>query len=85
MRNKYQTDEIQGKIDVMNFKSEEIIVVINLTLTGKTSHYSIPPKKDTIKANENVANQQHDIRWEINVKPKETLEIKYVRSYNKRV
>jgi hypothetical protein len=81
----YQTDQIQGKIEVMNFKSEEIVVVINLTLTGKTSNYSIAPKKDIIKANGNVVNQQHDIRWEINVKPKETLEIKYVKLYSKRV
>ena len=32
-----------------------------------------------------TANQQHDIRWEVNVKPKQTLEIKYIRLYNKRV
>jgi hypothetical protein len=69
----------------MNYKSEEVTVVINVSLTGKMNNYSIPPKKDTIKANGNVVNQQHDIRWELNVKPKQTLEIKYVRLYNKRV
>ena len=81
----YQTEEIQGKIQVGNFKSEEIVVVINLTLTGKTSQYSIPPKKDAVKAIENVANQQHEIRWEVTIKPKQTLELKYVRLYSKRV
>lgn len=84
-RLKYQTDEIEGKLVVMNFKSEEVIVVINLSLTGKINQYSIQPKKDLIKANENVANQQHDIRWEINLKPKQTLDIHYIRLYNKRV
>jgi hypothetical protein len=69
----------------MNYKSEEVIVVINISLMGKMSNYSIPPKKDAIKAIENVANQQHDLQWEVHVKPKETLEIKYIRLYNKRV
>ncbi len=68
----------------MNFKSEEVVVVINLTLTGKMSDYSIAPTKDAIKVNENVANQYHDIRWKVYVKPKQTLEINYVRMYNKR-
>ena len=49
------------------------------------SHYSKEPKKDLIKANDNIANQQHDIRWEMNIKPKEKIEIKYIRLYNKRV
>lgn len=82
---KYQTDEIEGKLIVMNFKSEQVIVVINLSLTGKINQYSIQPKRDVIKANENVANQQHDIRWEIDLKPKQTLNIQYIRLYNKRV
>jgi hypothetical protein len=69
----------------MNYKSEEVIVVINISLMGKMSNYSIPPKKDAIKAIENVANQQHDLQWEVHVKPKQTLEIKYIRLYNKRV
>lgn len=81
----YRTDTLEGKLIVMNFKSEEVTVVINLALSGKTSDYSITPKKDSIKANENVANEQHDIQWKVNVKPRQTLEIKYVRLYNKRV
>lgn len=69
----------------MNYKSEEVVVVINLSLMGKMSNYTVPPKTDVVKANENRVNQQHDIRWEVNVKPKQTLEIRYARSYNKRV
>ena len=85
LHSKYKTDEIEGKLVVMNFKSEEVTVVINLSLTGKMNQYSIQPKKDLIKANENVANQQHEIRWEINLKSKQTLDIQYIRLYNKRV
>ncbi|CAF0766370.1 unnamed protein product [Rotaria sp. Silwood1] len=81
----YQTDQIDGKILVMNYKSEEVVVVITATLMGKMNNYSIAPKKDAIKADNNVANQRHDIQWEVNIKPKQTLEIKYVRSFNKRV
>ena len=81
----YQTDQIEGKLLVMNFKSEEVVVVVNLSLTGKMNEYSIEPKRDFVKATENTVNQQHDIRWEISVKPRQTLEIKYIRSYNKRV
>ncbi|CAF3344794.1 unnamed protein product [Rotaria sp. Silwood2] len=81
----YQTDQIDGKILAMNYKSEEVVVVITATLIGKISNYSIAPKKDAVKADNNVANQRHDIRWEVNIKPKQTLEIKYIRSYNKRV
>jgi hypothetical protein len=81
----YQTDQIEGKVSVMNYKSEEVVVVINVSLMGKMSDYSVPPKKDAIKADENTANQQHDIRWEVNLKPKQTLEIRYIRLYNKRV
>jgi len=69
----------------MNYKSEEVVVVINVKLMGKMSNYSVAPKTDAIKANENSVNQQHDIRWEVNVKPKQTIEIKYLRLYNKRV
>ena len=36
----------------MNYKSEEVVVVINISLMGKMSNYSIAPKKDAIKANE---------------------------------
>ncbi len=81
----YQSDNIEGKLVVMNYKSEEVVVVINVKLMGKMSNYSVAPKNDAIKANENSPNQQHDIRWEVNVKPKQTIEIKYVRLYNKRV
>ncbi|CAF4416511.1 unnamed protein product [Rotaria socialis] len=81
----YQTDQIEGKILVMNYKSEEVVVVINTILVGKMSNYSIAPKKDAVKTDGDVANQRHDIRWEITVKPKQTLEIKYVRSFNKRI
>ncbi|CAF5100115.1 unnamed protein product, partial [Rotaria sp. Silwood1] len=81
----YQTDQIDGKILVMNYKSEEVVVVITATLMGKMNNYSIAPKKDAVKADNNVANQRHDIQWEVNIKPKQTLEIKYVRSFNKRV
>jgi hypothetical protein len=69
----------------MNYKSEEVIVVINVTLSGKMSNYSIAPKKDAVKANAIGVNQQHDIQWKVNIKPKQTLEITYVRAYNKRV
>ncbi|UJR35070.1 hypothetical protein I4U23_027846 [Adineta vaga] len=81
----YQTDQLEGKITVMNYKSEEIIVAINTSSVGKTGNYSIEPKKDIVKASETTANPNHEISWEINVKPKQTLEIKYTRSYNKRV
>ncbi|CAM4788218.1 unnamed protein product [Rotaria magnacalcarata] len=81
----YQTDQIEGKILVVNYKSEEVIVVINTILVGKMSNYSIAPKKDAVKTDGDVANQRHDIRWEITVKPKQTLDINYVRSFNKRV
>ena len=84
-RTNYQTDQIEGKIVVMNYKPEEVVVVLNLSLMGKMSNYSVAPKKDSVKVNENVANQQHDIQWEVNVKPKQTLEIRYVRSFNRRV
>jgi hypothetical protein len=84
-RANYQTDQIEGKIVVMNYKQEEVVAVLNLSLMGKMSNYSVAPKKDTIKVNENVANQQHDIQWEVKVKPKQTLEIRYVRSFNRRI
>jgi SHS2 domain-containing protein len=70
----------------MNYKSEEVTVVINISLMGKMSNYSIVPKKDVIKATVyHGANQQHDIQWEVRVKPQQTLEMKYIRLYNKRV
>ncbi|CAF4992848.1 unnamed protein product, partial [Rotaria magnacalcarata] len=81
----YQTDQIEGKILVVNYKSEEVIVVINTILVGKMSNYSIAPKKDAVKTDGYVANQRHDIRWEVTVKPKQTLDINYVRSFNKRL
>ncbi len=81
----YQSENIEGKLSVMNYKSEEVVVVINVKLMGKMSNYSVAPKTDVIKANGNSVNQQHDIRGEVNVKPKQTIEIKYLRLYNKRV
>lgn len=69
----------------MNYKSEEVAVAISVSLMGKTSNYSVEPKKDIVKATETTANPHHDVNWEINVKPKQTLEIRYVRAYNKRV
>ncbi|CAF1322405.1 unnamed protein product [Rotaria sordida] len=81
----YQTDQIEGKILIRNHKSEEVVVVITAILVGKMGNYSIAPKKDAVKADNKGANPRHEIQWEINVKPKQTLEIKYVRSYNKRV
>ncbi len=81
----YQTDNIEGNIAVMNYKSEEVVVVINISIMGKTSDYSVKPKKDAVKANDITANPQHDIQWEVNIKPKQTLEIRYVRLFNRRV
>lgn len=49
------------------------------------SNYTIPPRKDSVKANEAVVNQQHEIRWEVDVKPKQKLEMKYLRVFNKRI
>lgn len=84
-RVKYQTDQIEGTITVTNYKAEEVVVVINATLAGKMSNYTVAPKKDSVKANEAVANQHHDIRWEVNIKPKQKLEMTYIRLYNKRI
>ena len=81
----YQTDNIEGKIAVMNYKSEEVVVVINISIMGKMSDYSVKPKKDAVKANDTTANPQHDIQWEVTIKPKQTLEIRYVRLFNRRV
>jgi hypothetical protein len=69
----------------MNFKSEEVAVVINIVLSGKMSNYSVQPKKDIVKVNQHVANEQHEIRWAVNIKPKETLQLRYNRLFNKRV
>lgn len=81
----YQVDEIEGKIVIMNYKSERVVVVINAALMGKTNNYSIEPKHDLVKVNENAANQKHDVRWEVTLNPRQTMEIKYYRQYNKRV
>ncbi|CAF4163676.1 unnamed protein product, partial [Rotaria sordida] len=81
----YQTDQMEGKILVRNHKSEEVVVAITATLMGKMGNYSIAPKKDAVKTGNDRANPRHEIQWEINVKSNQTLEIKYVRSYNKRV
>jgi hypothetical protein len=81
----YQTEQIEGNVILLNHKSEEVTVVINLLIQGKMSNYSIAPKKDSIQVNGDVTNQQHDIRWEIRIKPKEKMEIKYIRLYNQRV
>lgn len=81
----YQTDHVEGKIIVINLKPEQIVLVINLSSEGKFNNYSIKPKKDIIKSNDNVVNQQHEIQWEIKVQPKGTTEIVYTKSYNKRV
>ena len=81
----YQSDQIEGKFSVMNFKSEEVVVVINTSLMGKMNNYSVAPKTDVIKTIETTANERHEIVWEVNVKPKQTLEIKYMRLYNRRV
>ncbi|CAF0882267.1 unnamed protein product [Adineta steineri] len=84
-RTNYQADTIEGKISVVNYKTETIVVVINLSLTGKITNHSVAPKKDVMKTNENTVNEQHDIRWEINVKPKQTLDITYNKIYNRSV
>jgi hypothetical protein len=79
-----RSDNIEGKIAVMNYKSEEVVVVINISIMGKTSNYSVKPKKDAVKANYITANPKHDIQWEVNIKPKQTLEIGYVRLFNRK-
>ncbi|CAF4313122.1 unnamed protein product, partial [Adineta steineri] len=84
-RTNYQSDNIEGKISVVNYKTETIVVVVNLSLTGKITNHSVAPKKDVMKTNENTVNEQHDIRWEINVKPKQTLDITYNKIYNRSV
>jgi hypothetical protein len=85
MRVNYQTDQIDGQIVVTNHKTESVLVVLHLTLVGKTSHYSLPPKKDTRKVHGDVANGHNDIRWEVTVPPKANVEIKYTRHFNRRV
>ena len=82
---KYQTDRIEGKILIMNHKSEEIVVVINVLLVGKMNEFSIKPKKDITKTLDTVVNQQHDIRWEVTIPPRKSTEINYVRLYSRRV
>ena len=84
-RTNYQTDHINGKILLMNYKSEDVAVVLNMSFSGKMSNYSIEPQKDVIKANENVVNPQHNIQWKVTVKPRQPIEIKYTRLYSKRV
>jgi hypothetical protein len=84
-KQKYRCDQIEGTFSVMNYKSEEVVVVINTSLLGKTSHYSVPPKTDVVKAIEMAANQRHDVVWEVNVKPKQTMEVRYTRAYNRPV
>lgn len=81
----YQTDHIEGRINIVNLKSEKIILVLSLSTEGKLSNYSIQPKKDIIKSDNNVVNQHHEIQWEINVQPKTVLELVYTRAFNKRV
>jgi hypothetical protein len=81
----YQTDHIEGKLILTNYKSEEVVVVLNTSLSGKLNNCSNQPKKDLIKPNTDVANQQHDVQWEVTVQPRGTVEIRYVRLFNRRV
>lgn len=81
----YQTDHVEGKLILTNYKSEEVVVVLNTSLYGKLSSFSNQPKKDVIKPNSDVVNQQHDVQWEVTVQPRGTIEIRYVRLFNRRV
>lgn len=84
-RLEYQTDEIDGKIQLVNCKSEEVQVALKVDLAGKISNYSLPPKTDTMAVKRDNVNEHHNIQWEISLKPKQTLEIEYARLYNRRV
>ncbi|CAF0987235.1 unnamed protein product [Adineta steineri] len=84
-RTSFQTDNIEGKISVVNRKTETIVVVINVALSGKITKHSVEPKKDVIKTHQHFTNEQHDIRWEVTVEPKQTLDITYDKIYNKYV
>ena len=81
----YQSDQIEGKIQLVNFKSEEVRVALKATLSGKISNYSFEPKTDTMSVKRDVANEHHKVQWEISLKSKQTFEIKYVRLFNRRV
>ena len=82
-RNHYQTDTIDGKINITNHKNEDINVVLSIKLFGKIVSCSLAPKKDINKTSRDVANQHHDIQWEVTVKAKQAFEIKYTRQFNR--
>ena len=81
----YQIDHVEGKLILTNYKSEEVVVVLNTSLSGKLQSCSNQPKKDLIKPNTDVVNQQHDVQWEVTVQPRGTIEIRYVRLFHRRV
>lgn len=83
LRNNYQTDTITGKITITNHKSEDIRLVIKMKLTGKMVDFTTKPTRNIVKANSNAVNQTHDIRWELDIKAKQSLEIKHTRHFNK--
>lgn len=84
-RVEYQTEQIEGKIQLANCKSEDVLVALKVALVGKISNYSAPPKHDTIAVKVDVANEHHNVHWEVALKPKQSVEIKYIRLCNKRV
>ncbi|CAF0975626.1 unnamed protein product, partial [Didymodactylos carnosus] len=80
----YIKEILDGIITVINYKFEPVTVVIKIQLHGQLSNFSLKPKIDAVKSGPVIANAMHDLRWEVQVDPQQTLDIKYSRTFNRR-
>jgi hypothetical protein len=81
----YVKEQWDGTIKVSNGIQESITVVLKIQLHGSIFDYSTEPKVDAIQQGNFLVNQLHDIRWDIQLDPQQTQEIKYSRAFHRSV
>ncbi len=79
----YIKEQWNGTIKIMNFIQESLTVVLKIELHGNITNYSTQPKIDAIQQENFPVNQLHDIRWDVQLEPQQTKEIKYSRIFHR--
>ena len=79
----YVKEQSDGIITVTNTIQESVRVVVKIQLHGSLSNYSTKPSVDVIQQEKTLIDEVHDIRWDIQLEPRQTKEIKYSRLFHR--
>jgi len=81
MGNNYQRYTINGKLALLNYKSETVTIKIKIeNMQGDLESATMEPISNVEKPRRDVTNAQRSVCWETDVEPGQTIEIGFTRT-----